>query len=71
MLLIDPKSAAPVKAFIDGLNDIILDLEDEKEGHYKIVLRLKDEEENLIVLKVDEAGKKQDNVASKSDQNGG
>ncbi len=54
-----------------GLNDILLNLEDEKEGFYKVILRLNDEEENLVVMKTDEPGKKQDNVASQRKQNGG
>jgi len=54
-----------------GLNDILLNLEDEKEGYYKVVLRIKDEEEHLVIMKTDDPEKKRDNVASKHKQNGG
>ena len=54
-----------------GLNDILLNLEDEKEGYYKVILRIKDEEENLVIMKTDDPEKKRDNVASQSKQNGG
>lgn len=55
-----------------GLNDLQFNLEDEKEGFYKIVLILKEEEEEtLVVQKVDDEEKKRENVASKRTQNGG
>ncbi len=54
-----------------GLNDIYIDLEDEKEGFYKIIIRLNEEEENLIVMKTDDATKKPAGVASQRKQNGG
>lgn len=54
-----------------GLNDININMEDEKEGFYKIILRIKEEEENLIVMKTDDITKKPAGVASQRKQNGG
>jgi len=54
-----------------GLNDIYISLEDEKEGFYKIILRLNEEEENLIVMKTDDVTKKPAGVASQRKQKGG
>lgn len=56
---------------INGLNDIRIDLEDEKAGIYKVHLILRDERETLIIQKVDDEIKRKENVASKKVQNGG
>ena len=54
-----------------GLNDIYINMEDEKEGFYKIILRLNEEEEDLIVMKTNDATKKPAGVASQREQKGG
>jgi len=59
------------EALTYGLNDIYIDMEDEKEGFYKIVLRIKEEEESLVVMKTDDITKKPSGVASQRKQNGG
>ena len=54
-----------------GLNDIVIDVENEKEGTYKVYMKLKDEEEMIIIRKVDEATRKIENVASQKRSSGG
>lgn len=54
-----------------GLNDIIFDLSDEKNGIYKIAIQVKDEEEFLVVQKTNKEGEIPNPVASKRKQNGG
>jgi hypothetical protein len=54
-----------------GLNDIQLDLKDEKEGIYFVTLRLDQEEEMLVIHKVDDPSKKKPNLASKPLKKGG
>ncbi len=54
-----------------GLNDIIFDLSDEKEGIYKIAILVKDEEEFLVVQKTNQGVEEPNPVASKRKQNGG
>ncbi len=56
---------------INGLNEFQINLEDEKEGKYKIVFRMDDEEEKLNLMKVDDEIKKKPNVASKRSSSGG
>jgi hypothetical protein len=54
-----------------GLNDIQLDLKDEKEGPYFVSLRVDQEEEKLVIQKVDDPIKKKANIASKQSNKGG
>ncbi len=54
-----------------GLNDIQLNLLDEKEGPYFILLQVDQEEEKLVVQKVDDPIKKKENIASKPLKKGG
>jgi len=56
---------------INGLNDIRINLEDEKAGIYTVHMILKEEEEVLVIQKVDDEIKRKQNVASKKVQNGG
>ena len=59
------------KALEFGLNDLEFDLEDEKEGIYFIRMKMKEEEESLVVSKVDDEIKKKENVASQKQKSGG
>lgn len=54
-----------------GLNDVIFDLSNEKEGIYKIAIQVKDEEEFLVVQKTNQGKETPNPVASKRKQNGG
>ncbi len=54
-----------------GLNNLSFNLENEKEGTYIISLRIDQEEERLVIRKVDDAIRKKENVASKKPANGG
>ncbi len=54
-----------------GINKLEVNLEDEKEGVYFIHLRMKEEEEKLVVNKVDDEIKKKENVASQKQRSGG
>ncbi len=54
-----------------GLNDLKFNLEDEKEGVYFVRLKMKDEEEMLVIRKVDDEIKKKENVASQKQRSGG
>ncbi len=48
-----------------GLNDIQIDLKDEVEGTYFVTLRVDQEEEMLVIQKVDDPIKKKENLVSK------
>jgi len=54
-----------------GLSDIDFDLSNEKEGIYKIAIRVKDEEEYLIIQKTNKGQEEPNPVASKRNQSGG
>lgn len=54
------------QAIVNGLNDINVNLEDFKEGIYRINMKLGGEEESVVVRKIDDEIKKKDNVASKN-----
>ncbi|MEM9819702.1 MAG: hypothetical protein AAF985_01465 [Bacteroidota bacterium] len=54
-----------------GLNDLSFNLEDEKEGTYFIRLKMKDEEEVLVIRKIDDEIKRKENVASEKQRSGG
>ncbi len=54
-----------------GINEIMVDLRDEPEGSYFLVLKVKDEKERLVIQKVDDEIKKKENVASKKKSSGG
>ncbi|MEL6867456.1 MAG: hypothetical protein AAFP19_23730 [Bacteroidota bacterium] len=54
-----------------GLNDIEFNLEDETAGVYRIELKKGEEEESLVIQKVDDEMMKKENVASKRQSNGG
>ena len=54
-----------------GLNDLSFNIEDEKEGTYFIRLKMKDEEEILVIRKVDDEIKRKENVASEKQRSGG
>lgn len=49
----------------EGLNDIMIDLGDEKEGIYIITLRSDHEVEQLVIQKINDPSKKKDNFATK------
>lgn len=55
----------------NGINEITVNVEDEPEGTYFIVLSIDDEKEQLVIRKVDDAIKKKENVASKKQSNDG
>ncbi len=55
----------------EGLNDVQIDLENEKEGVYFIILRVDQEEEMLVIRKIDDPAKKKANFASKKPKKGG
>lgn len=54
-----------------GLNDLSFNVEDEKEGTYFIRLKMKDEEEVLVIRKIDDEIKRKENVASEEQRSGG
>jgi len=54
-----------------GLNSLFFNLENEHEGIYKILIKMGEEEETLIIRKVMDELKSKPNVASKNDQMGG
>lgn len=54
-----------------GMNEITINLENEKEGTYFIILKVNNEREQVVVRKVDDEIKKKENVASKKQSNGG
>jgi hypothetical protein len=54
-----------------GLNDIQLDLKDEKEGVYFVSLRIDQEAEMLVIHKVEDPIKKKPNLVSKPLKKGG
>ncbi len=56
---------------VNGLNDFQINLEDEKEGKYKVVFKMNDEEEKLNIIKLEDELKKKPNVASKKGSTGG
>ena len=51
---------------INGLNDLSVDLTDQKEGIYKLNLTMDGEAETLVIKKVEDEIKKKTNVASKT-----
>ena len=53
-----------------GLNDIMIDLGDEKEGVYIITLRSDQEVEQLVINKIADPNKKKDNFATKPNRKG-
>lgn len=54
-----------------GLNDFTFDLEDERAGVYKVFFTKGEEEEMLVVQKIDDEIKQKENVASKPTTKGG
>ena len=54
-----------------GLNSLFFNLENEHEGVYKICIKMGEEEETLIIRKVQDEIKSKPNVASKNDQTDG
>ncbi len=54
-----------------GINEISINLTDEAEGTYFVILKVKDEVEKLVIRKVDDEIKAKENVASKRQSNGG
>ena len=54
-----------------GLNEITINVKDELEGVYIIVLNVNNEREQIVIRKVEDEGKKKENVASKKEANGG
>ena len=56
---------------IFGINEITVNVEDEEEGTYFVVLNINEEVEKLVIRKVDDEIKKKENVASKKQANGG
>ncbi|MEO0778445.1 MAG: hypothetical protein AAF146_17895 [Bacteroidota bacterium] len=54
-----------------GLNDLRINLADEREGAYRIRLRLEQEEEALLIRKANFNTRDKENVASKKPANGG
>jgi len=48
-----------------GINEISINVEDEEEGTYFIILNINEEVEKLVIRKVDDEIKKKENVASK------
>lgn len=54
-----------------GINEITVDVEDEPEGTYFVVMDVKGEKERLVIRKVEDEIKKKENVASKKQNNGG
>lgn len=54
-----------------GLNDLAFDIQDEKEGIYKLELQKGKEIETLIIQKMDDEIKRKQNVASKNTNKGG
>lgn len=56
---------------VNGLNDFQINLEDEKEGNYKVVFKMGSEEEKLNIIKLEDELKKKPNVASKKSNSGG
>ncbi|MEL6635223.1 MAG: hypothetical protein AAFW73_13115 [Bacteroidota bacterium] len=54
-----------------GLNDLHINLADEREGAYRIRLRLEQEEEALLIRKANFNTRDKENVASKKPANGG
>lgn len=54
-----------------GINEVMINLADEAEGTYFVILKVKDETEQLVVRKVDDEIKKKENVASNKQVNGG
>ncbi len=59
------------QSLFQGLNDLQFDLEDEPEGIYKIELQKGEEQETLVISKVNDDLLKKENVASKKPANGG
>lgn len=51
-------------AVINGLNELTIDLEDQKEGIYKLALNMGQETETIVLKKVADEIKKKPNVAS-------
>ncbi len=56
---------------INGLNDFEFNLQDEKEGKYKVVFEYGDEVETLNIIKIADELQKKPNVASKPSSTGG
>ncbi|MFT5165627.1 MAG: hypothetical protein ACI8P3_000855 [Saprospiraceae bacterium] len=54
-----------------GINEITINVADEVEGTYLVVLNVKNEREQIVIHKVDDEIKKKENVASKKQLNGG
>lgn len=52
------------KLIINGLNDLNLDLTDQREGLYKLSLAMGEETETIVLKKVDDELKKKPNMAS-------
>ena len=51
---------------INGLNEFEINMKDEQVGKYKIIFRVEDESEMLIIRKIDGEEKQENNVASKN-----
>ena len=54
-----------------GLNDLQIDFSDESEGLYFVILKIGQEEEQLVVQKVEDPVKKKPNLATKEIKKGG
>ncbi len=54
-----------------GLNDIRFDFSEEQDGFYKLIVQLKEEEESLVIQKLDLEAKKRENMANKRKYKGG
>ncbi len=55
---------------VDGLNDLSLDVTDQKAGIYKVVMTLDEEKETLVISKVADKIFQKPNVASNQKNNG-
>lgn len=51
---------------VNGLNEFEINMKDENVGKYKLVFRMEDESEMLIIRKIDGIEKQENNVASKN-----